>query len=156
MSVLLLSFLPFMCKAQQCSLLLLLFHHFILTYTANPYPKFRTSFLPHFSDLLVSKDIFDHILLLKISSTFSSPSFILFLLPKLTLIFDHSMSQACDRPLSPDILGSLRFCSPFPMLYTGNTYCIYAFSTVPFPLVWAKIPISWIPRHYCNPRGEIL
>lgn len=95
-----------------------------------------------FSDLLVSKDIFDHIPLLKISSTFSYPSLILLLLSKLTFIFYPSMSQACDGPLSPDILGSQRFCTPFLMLHTGSNCCIYAFGTVPFPLVWIKNSIS--------------
>lgn len=145
MSVPLASFLPFICKAQRCSLFCYFFFltSFWLTLqilTQNSEPVSCLIFLTSMSD--VSKYTFDHIPLLNISSTFSYPSLILLLLPKLTFIFYRSMSQAHNGPLSPDILGSLRFCSPFPMLHTGNNNCIYALSMVPFPLAWIKISIS--------------
>lgn len=129
------------CKAQQCSLLLFLFPHFILTYPANPYPKFRTSFLSHFFwPACFQRHIWSHstsqnFIHLQLSLLNSAPIV-------QTFIFYPSMSQACDGPLSPDILGSQRFCTPFLMLHTGSNCCIYAFSTVPFPLVWIKNSIS--------------
>lgn len=48
MSVPLISLLYFICRAPWSSLHLLPFHHFILTYTPNSYPKFRASFLSCF------------------------------------------------------------------------------------------------------------